>query len=82
MENVMLSIAKKSVLKTPCLLLSFDTQFPKLEVTGSTPVFRSNFLEFTDIIFNLVSKLSPVNALADFPQACSPCRACLRPAIA
>jgi hypothetical protein len=28
-ENSMLSIAKKSVLKTLCLLLSFDVQFPK-----------------------------------------------------
>jgi hypothetical protein len=40
-ENSMLSIAKKSVLKTLCLLLSFDMQFPKLDVAGSTPVSRS-----------------------------------------
>jgi hypothetical protein len=33
-ENSMLSIAKKSVLKTLCLLLSFDMQFPKLAFMG------------------------------------------------
>jgi len=42
-ENSMLSIAKKSVLKTLCLLLSFDMQFPKLDVAGSNPVSRSIF---------------------------------------
>jgi len=40
-ENLMLSIAKKRVLKTLCLLLSFDNQFPKLDVAGSNPVSRS-----------------------------------------
>jgi hypothetical protein len=42
-ENLMLSIAKKSVLKTLCLLSSFDVQFPKLDVAGSNPVSRSIF---------------------------------------
>jgi hypothetical protein len=42
-ENCMLSIAKKSVLKTLCPYLSIDVQFPKLDVAGSTPVSRSNF---------------------------------------
>jgi hypothetical protein len=42
-ENSMLSIAKKSVLKTLCLLFSFDNQFPKLDVAGSNPVSRSIF---------------------------------------
>jgi hypothetical protein len=42
-ENLMLSIAKKSVLKTLCPLLPFDMQFPKLDVAGSNPVSRSNF---------------------------------------
>ena len=31
-ENSMLSIAKKSVLKTLCPYSSFDVQFPKLEL--------------------------------------------------
>jgi hypothetical protein len=41
-ENSMLSIAKKSVLKTLCLLLPFD-MLPKLDVAGSNPVSRSIF---------------------------------------
>jgi hypothetical protein len=40
-ENSMLSIAKKSVLKTLCLLLSFDMQFPKLDA----PVQPSHVLQ-------------------------------------
>jgi hypothetical protein len=42
-ENSMLSIAKKSVLKTLCPVSSFDVQFPKLDVAGSSPVSRSIF---------------------------------------
>jgi hypothetical protein len=42
-ENSMLSIAKKSVLKTLCPYSSFDVQFPKLDVAGSNPVSRSIF---------------------------------------
>jgi hypothetical protein len=38
-ENSMLPIAKKSALKTQCLLLSFDDQFPKLDIAGSPSEF-------------------------------------------
>jgi hypothetical protein len=51
-ENSMLSIAKKSVLKTLCPVLSFEVQFPKLdpdagqqsELRHLVPLLKHSFL--------------------------------------
>ena len=62
-ENLMLSIAKKSVLKTLCPLLSVDLQFPKLDVAGSTPVSRSSFHRLRKPHRVLVTPFTPLSPL-------------------
>jgi hypothetical protein len=56
-EKSMLSIAKKSVLKALCLLLSFDMQFPKLDIAILRQAVHSKlqFLSYARAPLHMVS---------------------------
>src|SRR5579862_555355 len=66
-ENFMLSIARKSVLKTLCPLSSFDVQFPKLDVAGSSPVSRSIFHRLRKPHRFLLTPFTPLRPVPSTP---------------